>query len=54
MAMGPSGARYHEWPCRLIVGSKLLLLRFLLHQEEWISVVWSEVESVQSMTASYL
>jgi hypothetical protein len=25
MAMGPSGAQCQEWPCRLIVGSKLLL-----------------------------
>jgi hypothetical protein len=25
MAMGPSGARCQEWPCRLIVGSKLLV-----------------------------
>jgi hypothetical protein len=30
MAMGPSGARWQEWSCWLVAGSKLLLCSALL------------------------
>jgi hypothetical protein len=35
MAMGPSGARCQEWPCWLVVSSKLLLCSALLWNENW-------------------